>query len=178
MSKTDRFVFIVLKIVAWIIFVGLCIEAGALLVNFGFSLYNPEFVKNLYQKIDLSEMYALNKWYYFSMYSFVLTIAVLKAILFYIVIELVTKLNLTKPFNRFVSTKIFQVSYYTFSIGIISYIARQSAKNLLQHGVKTDMLHPFWIDSQSFILMAALIYVIAIIFLKGVEYQEELEETV
>jgi hypothetical protein len=40
------------------------------------------------------------------------------------------------------------------------------------------MLDPFWADGQAFILMAAVIYIIAIIFSKGVEYQEELEETV
>jgi len=40
------------------------------------------------------------------------------------------------------------------------------------------MLNPFWADSQAFILMAAVIYIIAIIFSKGVENQEELEETV
>ena len=37
---------------------------------------------------------------------------------------------------------------------------------------------PVLTDSQAFILMAAVIYIIATIFSKGVEYQEELEETV
>ena len=36
MSKRNNFVFKGLHIVAWIIFVGLCIEAGGLLVNFVF----------------------------------------------------------------------------------------------------------------------------------------------
>lgn len=43
-------------------FVGLCIEAGALIVNFIFSLYKPEFVHNLYQKLDLYKMYTDSKW--------------------------------------------------------------------------------------------------------------------
>jgi hypothetical protein len=60
----------------------------------------------------------------------------------------------------------------------LSYIARQSAKNLQHHGYSIDALNPFWADSQAFVLMAAVIYIIAIIFSKGVEYQEELEETV
>jgi len=178
MSKTNNFIFKGLKIVAWIIFVGLCIEAGGLIVNFFFSLYNPEFVQNLYQKLDLSEMYERSKWAFFSMYSFVLFISILKAYLFYIVVILVTKINLSKPFNSFVSRQILQLSYYTFSIGLLSYIARQSAKNLQHHGYIIDSLNQFWADSQAFILMAAVIYVIAIIFSKGVEYQEELNETV
>lgn len=178
MSETNNFIFKGLKIVAWIIFVGLCIETGGLIVNFIFSMYKPEFVQNLYQKLDLSEMYERSKWAFFSMYSFILFISLLKAYLFYIVIKLVTKIDLSKPFNNFVSRQISQISYYTFSIGLLSYIASQSAKNLQHHDYNIDMLNQFWADSQAFILMAAVIYVIATIFSKGVEYQEELEETV
>jgi len=178
MSKTNNFIFKGLKIVAWIIFVGLCIEAGGLIVNFFFSLYNPEFVQNLYIKLDLSDMYESSKWAFFGMYSFILFISILKAYLFYLVIVLVTKIDLSKPFNKFVSSQILQISYYTFSIGLLSYIARQSAKNLHHHGYSIDALNQFWADSQAFILMAAVIYIIAVIFSKGVEYQEELEETV
>lgn len=48
MSKTNNFVFWGLYAIAWLIFVGLSIEAGALLVNFFFSIYNPEIIRNLY----------------------------------------------------------------------------------------------------------------------------------
>ena len=88
MSKRNNFVFKGLHIVAWVIFVGLCIEAGGLIVNFIFSIYKPEFVQNLYQKLDLSEMYNRSKWAFFGMYSFILFISLLKAYLFYIVIML------------------------------------------------------------------------------------------
>jgi len=178
MSKTNNFVFKGLKIVAWIIFVGLCIEAGGLIVNFIFSLYNPEFVQNLYQKLDLSKMYERSRWAFYGMYSFILIISILKAILFYVVIKLVSEINLSKPFNKTVSIQILQISYYTLSIGLLSYLARQTAKNLQHRGYVIDTLNQFWADSQAFILMAAVIYVIAIIFSKGVEYQEELNETV
>lgn len=178
MSKTNNFVFTFLRIVAWVIFVGLCIEAGGLIVNFIFSIYKPEFVPNLYQKLDLSGMYKRSKWAFFSMYSFILVISILKAVLFYIVIKLVTKIDLSKPFNSFVSRHISQISYYTFSIGLLSYIARQSAKNMEHHGFVTDNLNRFWTDSQAFILMAAVIYVIATIFKKGLEIQNENDLTV
>ncbi|WP_055445467.1 DUF2975 domain-containing protein [Lacinutrix himadriensis] len=178
MSETNNVVFKGLKIVTWVIFVGLCIEAGGLVVNFICSLYNPEFVANLYQKLDLSEMYTTSKSAFFSMYSFILIISILKAYLFYLLIVLVTKIDLSKPFNSFVSKQISQISYYTFSIGLLSYLARQVAENLQHRGYNIDMLNQFWADSQAFILMAAVIYVIATIFSKGVAYQEELEETV
>lgn len=178
MSKTNNFVFTGLHIVAWIIFVGLCIEAGGLLVNFFFSLYKPEFVQNLYQKLDLGEMYADSKLTFFGIYSFILTISILKAFLFYIVIRLMHKMDLSKPFNTYVSRQILQISYYTLSIGLLSYIARQFAKNLTHHGFVTDNLNQFWTDSQAFILMGAVIYIIATIFKKGVDIQNENDLTV
>jgi hypothetical protein len=178
MSKKNNFVFIGLSIVAWIIFVGLCIEAGGLIVNFIFSIFKPEMVHNLYQKMDLSELYNRSQWAFYGMYSFVLVISILKAILFYTVIRLISKLDLEKPFNNYVSKQITQISYFTFSIGLLSYIARETAKNLQHHGYEIDQLNQFWIDSQAFILMAAIVYVIAAIFKKGIEIQSENELTI
>jgi len=178
MSKANDFVFTVLKIVSWVIFIGLCIESGGLIVNFIFSIYRPEFVQNLYQKLDLSEMYERSKMAFFNMYSLILAISILKAVLFYLVIILVSKIDLSKPFNSFVSRKISQISYYTLSIGLLSYIARQSAKNLMHRGYVIDNLNQFWADSQAFILMAAVIYIIATIFQKGMDIQNENDLTV
>ncbi len=178
MSKRNNFVFTGLHIVAWIIFVGLSIEAGALLVNFIFSLFKPEFVQNLYQKLDLSEMYARSKWAFYSSYSFILVISILKAILFYEVINLLSNLNLEKPFNSFVSERITQISYYTLSIGLLSFIARQTANYFMHRGFEIDILYEFWADSQAYVLMAAVVYVIANIFSRGLEIQNENDLTV
>lgn len=178
MSKTNSFVFWALYVVAWLIFVGLSIEAGGLVVNFFFSLYKPEFVQNLYQKLDLINMYRDSKLAFFGIYSFILIIAILKACLFYIVIRLMHKMDLSKPFSAFVAKQISQISYYTLSIGLLSHIARELSKNLMHHGFITNNLNQFWTDSQAFIIMGAVIYIIATIFKKGVEIQTENELTV
>lgn len=178
MKAKNNFVFTILHIVAWIIFVGLSIEAGALIVNFIFSVFKPEMVHNLYQKMDLSQLFNRSHWAFYAMYSFVLVISILKAYLFYIVIRLISKLDLEKPFNNYVSEQISQISYFTFSIGLLSYIARETAKNLQHHGYETEQLNQFWVDSQAFILMAAVVYVIAVIFKKGIEIQSENELTI
>lgn len=178
MSKRTNLVFIGLHVVAWLIFVGLCIEAGALIVNFVYSIFKPEVVHHLYQKLDLSDMYGRSQPVFFGMYSFILFIAVLKAVLFYVVIRLLLKLDLSKPFNGYVASQIKLISYYTLSVGLVSYIAREISKNLQHHGFETGMLNPFWADSQAYILMAAVIYVIASIFSRGVEIQNENDLTV
>ena len=147
-------------------------------VNFVNCVFTPSVVGNLYQKLDLSNLYQQSQWTYYGMYSFVISISVLKAVLFYIVIELLLKLDLAKPFSSFAAKKIVQISYFTFSIGILSLIARQTAKSLSKHGYEIDKLSQFWVDSQAYILMAAVIYVIATIFKKGVDIQNENDLTV
>jgi len=171
MTRTDNIVFKGLHIVAWIIFVGLCIEAGGLLVNFIFSIFKPEFVQNLYQKIDLTVVYRENKMAFFGIYSFILAISILKAYLFYLVIILLQKMDLSKPFTTFVSQQILQISHTTLSIGVLSYIAKEVAKH--HYFNMTERLNEFWTDSKAFILMGAVIYIIAIIFKKGVTIQNE-----
>jgi hypothetical protein len=178
MSKRNGFVFKALHVIAWVIFVGLSIEAGGLIVNFIFSVLKPEFVGNLYQKLDLSKMYLQNQWAFFGMYGFLLFVSILKATLFYTLIMLLYKLDLSKPFSGYVADKIKSIAYYTFSIGIISHIATQIAKSLLHYGYETDKLYQFWEDSQAFILMSAVVYVISEIFKRGVELQNENDLTV
>lgn len=178
MSKTNNFVFWGLYIIAWIIFVGLCIEAGGLIVNFIFSLYRPEFIQNLYQKLDLIEMYNASRLSFYGVYSFILIISILKACLFYSVIRLMHKMDLSKPFNTFVARQISAMSYFTLSIGVLSHIARQFVKNLMHQGFIPDNLNQFWADSQAFILMGAVIYIIATIFKKGVAIQIENDLTI
>src|SRR5690606_11346071 len=114
MSKTNNLIFKGLHIVAWIIFVGLCIEAGGLIVNFVFSLFKPDAIQNLYQKLDLSNMREQSQCAFYSSYSFILVIAILKAYLFYIVVMLMHKMDLSKPFSTFVSEQVAKISYYTF----------------------------------------------------------------
>ena len=178
MTKRTNLVFTGLKIVAWLIFVALCIEAGALIVNFIYSLFKPSVVGHLYQKLDLSQIYEHSKMVYFGIYSFILFISIMKAYLFYVVIRLLMKFDMSRPFSSYVAGQITNISYITFSIGLISYISREISRNLVHHGVEIDKLNQFWADSSAYIIMAAVIYVIASIFSRGIELQNENDLTV
>lgn len=178
MSKTNKFVFWGLYAVAWLIFVGLSIEWGGLFVNFIFSIFKPEFLPNLYQKLDLTNLYTESRMLFLGVYSFILTISFLKAVMFYIVIRLMHKMDLAKPFNSFVANQILYISYFTLSIGMLSYIARQLTKSINHFGFEINELTQFWADSQAFIVMGAVIYIIATIFNKGVGIQNENDLTV
>lgn len=177
MSATNNIVFNFLKIISWIIFVGLCIEAGGLVVNFFFSIYNPSVVPKLYQKLDLGALRAQDNRAFLYVYSFILSISILKAVLFYVVAMLATKIDISRPFSDYAYGKIAQISYCTLSIGLLSYIARQWVRTISFNEQATE-LNQFWADSQAYILMAAVIYVIATIFKKGLEMQHENDLTV
>jgi|GEM_PF-5325910 hypothetical protein len=69
------------------------------------------------------------------------SISLLKVYLFYVVIRLLSKLDLSKPFSNFASERITKISYYTISTGLFSYVARQTAKNLQHHGYVIDNLN-------------------------------------
>jgi hypothetical protein len=123
-------------------------------------------------------MYKTSRAVFYGIYSFMLAISILKACLFYTVIRLMHKMDLANPFTGFVAKQIAQISYYTLSIGLFSYIARQLTKNLMHRGFVTDNLNQFWEDGEAFILMGAVIYIIATIFKKGVDIQNENDLTV
>lgn len=178
MSKTNNFVFWGLYTVAWLIFVGLSIEGGGLIINFVYSLYKPDVVQNLYQKLDMMPIFYKSKWSFWGLYIFILSIALLKVVLFYILIVLMHKIDLKKPFSTFASKQIMRVSYFTLLIGILGYIAKKITTSLNNNGFSTPHLDQFWSDSQAFILMGSVVYIIATIFKKGVEIQNENELTV
>jgi hypothetical protein len=178
-TKTkEQVLFIFLQVIAWVFFIGLSIEAGGLIVNFVFSLFKPDFIQHLYQKLDLTDLYQRSQLSFFGLYGFILVIAILKALLFYVAIRLMSKMDLSKPFNSFVSKQISFIAYYTLSIGLLSHIARATANALLGANLLADKLNTFWDDGQAYILMAAVIYIIATIFKRGVEIQNENDLTV
>lgn len=112
------------------------------------------------------------------MYGFILTISILKAYLFYVVINLLHKIDLLKPFNSDVADKIKKISYITLSIGIFSLVAREISRSMEHYGLESEILDKFWVDGSAFLLMAAVVYIIATIFSRGVEIQNENDLTV
>jgi hypothetical protein len=95
-----------------------------------------------------------------------------------VVIQLVTKINLAKPFSSFVAQQIANISYHTFTVGILGLLAQAITTELGQNGYAVSDLAQFWTDSSAFVFMAAVVYVIAAIFSRGVELQNENDLTV
>jgi hypothetical protein len=178
MSKKDDFILNALCVVAWLGFIGLCIETGALLVNYIYSLFKPEVVQNLYLKLDLSDLHTRNRAHFTRLYIFALAISGLKAYLFYLVIDIFTKLNLVKPFSEDIARLITRISHQALAIFVLSCVAYLYTQHLMDENYHVAGIERYWNDREAFLMMAAINYVIAQVFYKGLELQNENDLTV
>lgn len=178
MNKNNDLVLKVLHVISWIAFIGLCIEAGALIFNFVFALFKPIASRNIYMGLDLSEVYEQQFPHFIGMMSFVVALAIMKAYLFYLVVKIFLKLNLVKPFDIEIAKLIEGISYEAMAIAVLSIIAHQYMQRLVHRGLEVSDLERYWNDTAAFLMMAAILFVIAQVFRKGIELQKENDLTV
>ncbi len=178
MTKKDDFILKALNVLSWIIFIGLCIEAGALIFNYFLTLFNPIASQSIYKGLNLSEMYENQFAHYNGLMSFIVVLSVLKAYLFYLVVKIFMKLDLANPFTGEIARLIERISYEAFAISVVSFIAHQYTKRLIQSGYDVSHAGKYWDDTTAFLMMAAIIFVISQIFRRGIELQNENELTV
>ncbi|TDQ15064.1 DUF2975 family protein [Algoriphagus boseongensis] len=178
MSAKTETIFKILKVFSWIVFIGLSIKAGALIFNYIFAWFNPAATHNLYDGLDLSALYQSNEIYYQSILSLLIILSISKAHVFYLIIQIQSKLNLVKPFSEGVSELILKISYSTFFIGILGWFTREFSRWLEKRGYELGSVGGYWEDYQAFFMMAGIIFIIAQIFKKGLELQNENDLTV
>ncbi len=173
-SKTNQ-VLTVMHIVSWIVFIGLCIQTGAILITSFISLFvNPEAAQNLYLGLDLSELLAHDKRQYLYVLSFIIGLSALKAYLFYLVITVFKKLNLNHPFSSSVVSIITKISHVALGTGIVGLIAENYSRWFLHRGIAVEQ---DW-GSTGFLFLAGIIFIIALVFKRGTEIQSENELTI
>lgn len=175
MATTNSTVLKLVNVLSWVIFIGLCIKAGAILISFLVSLLiNSDGAKNLYLGLNLYDVYAYDKRHYIQMVSLVLALTGLKAYIAYLVVKIFMKFNLSVPFNQSVGSLIFQISYFALATGIMAMMANAYSKWLRKGGVAV----PLEWGSGEILFFAGVIYLIAEVFKKGTELQTENDLTV
>lgn len=178
MSKKNNFIWKAIQTICWLIFAGYSVQTGALMFNFVYSLFNPVATHNLHLGLDLSQLYSNSQLVYVFVFVLIIVISALKAFVFFIVLKLFKKLNLVKPFSENVSSIISKITYYAFAIGIISIISQQLIQRLIQKGFNVGVVERYWNDGGTYLMMSAILFVIALIFQKGIELQNENDLTV
>jgi hypothetical protein len=177
MSRKTDFFLKTLYVIAWIIFVGLCIDAGGLIVNSYVTLFiNPAASAKFWGGMKLYPLYTFNQSHFVTVVSLLIIVSVLKSILFYIIINLFHKkrLNLSSPFNETLGKHIFLLSYLSLGIGLFSYWGSQVSEWLvmISNGTLTSTIQDLQFDSADvWLFMGVILLVVAMIFKKGIEIQ-------
>ncbi|SFC92475.1 DUF2975 domain-containing protein [Flavobacterium phragmitis] len=168
----------ILNILSWIIFIGLCVEAGMYLFNGIYTLtinsYNARF-------LNLLDIYNYNVSFYIQEICFISIVAILKAIMFYLIVKLLheKKLNIKQPFTAETGRFISYLSYLAFGIGLFSLWAEKFNSWLITNNVKVPTLESLNLEGGGvWIFMAIVLFVIGQIFKRGIEIQSEIELTV
>jgi len=172
----------ILYVVAWVVFIGVCTEAGGFIVNMVVAMVvEPGGANKFWQEVNLSALFQYDHGYFLVQTLLMSMVAVMRAILFYLIVKILhdKKLNMSQPFNKAVGRFIFNVSYLTFGIGLFSLWGANYAEWLVKQGVAMpEIQHMRLAGADVWLFMSITLYVIAQIFKRGIEIQEENELTI
>lgn len=181
MKTNTALILKILLVLSWIIFVGLCVEAGGFIANAIFALANPDRVQYLWHEVNLNNLFQYDYDHYFAMATVMSIVTMMKACLFYLILKLLhdKKLNLAQPFNQEMARFITSVSFLTLLIGLFSWSGVQYAEWLAEQGVHMPDPQALQLGGADvWLFMSITIFVIAQIFKRGIEIQTENELTV
>lgn len=172
----------VLHVISWIIFIGLCVEAGGVIFNAIFTRFvNHEAAKQFWEGIDLSSLYNFDPGHFLVQTTFMSVVLVMEAIMFYLIVKILhdKKLNLLQPFNKEVGKFISNLSYLTLGIGLFSYSGSKYTSWLVHQGVNMPEASQLKLGGVDvWLFTCVMLFVIAKIFKRGVELQEENDLTI
>src|SRR5450755_1317295 len=170
----------ILNVISWILFTLLCIQAGIFLFNAFFTLViNPTDAKYFKRgEIDFSNLYAFGAWSFFAETLMMTLVAGIKAYMFYLIIMIFRTLNMVKPFSKEVGQYIFRISYVVLVIGVFSFLGIEYSEWLLRQGVKLPVMYKYFGGGDVYLIMGAMLFIIAQVFKRGIEIQTESELTV
>ncbi|MCF3111326.1 hypothetical protein LL912_21240 [Niabella sp. CC-SYL272] len=170
-----------LNVLAWIIFIALCVEAGAIMVSSVLWLILPGYAHHLYKWEDLSPLFEYDKGHFTAIIIVISIVTLLKTLLFYMVIKLMRNKNLkfARPFSTEVNRFILYGAVIAFFIGLFSKYGFKYAQWLFSKGVHMPDAADLKLDGPDvWILMGVILFVIAQGFKRGVELQQENDLTV
>jgi Protein of unknown function (DUF2975) len=179
--KTDH-ILKALNVLSWVIFLGLCVEAGGILFNTIFVLiFNSEGAVKFWQEVNLNELYLYNQSHFITQTSLMVIATVLKAILFYQIVKLFyhKSFNLAQPFNEATGKFLVLIGYITMGVGIFSLWGSEFSKNMISRGVQMPDVQSLRLaGADVWLFMSVVLLVIAHMFKKGIELQKENDLTI
>lgn len=153
------------------------ILCGSQLLTLVASFINPDWAKRTYEA-DLNIFSIREHSIAFYVYAMCLVILVsaLKALIWYVVFRLLSKLKLQTPFSMEVEKRLEKIAYLLLGVWIVSsFFWKIYVYYLLK---ATGIQLPANNSGDEYLFMAGIIYIISQVFKRGIEIQEENQLTV
>lgn len=182
LSKTDQMkirtehILTFLKIVAWLAFVGYGIKAGSQAVALVAIFIDPNWAEKVYEVNPLLlKLRQYNAQYFVNAMSLLVFLLAFKAHIWYLVIQLLSKLRLKTPFSKDTAKRLEKIAFELLGIWLVNIMGMA----YLQWLEKTtgEQLGDLGVGDE-FLLIAAIVYIVSQIFKRGIELKEENELTI
>ncbi|WP_046756055.1 DUF2975 domain-containing protein [Kordia jejudonensis] len=173
MNSTAKNILKIMRLLAWIAFIGLLIKAGAIIMSYGISTNNPEAAKDLYKGMDLSRYEAYNFVQYTIIVMYYVIMYLMQAYIALFGAKLLSSINIEKPFSAEVVQLLHKISYTILGVGILAILHNVHVGIINANaGIEAELI------AGEFIFLAGLVYVLAQLFKKGAVMQAENDLTV
>lgn len=173
MKHKTEIILWVLNVVAWVVFIGLLVETGAIIFSWAVSLIKTLAASDLYEGLDLSAYKNASSVHYHVLVWIKVVFYGGQAFVAYLMTKLMAKLNIERPFDTEVAQLMHRISMGIFQVWLIALFHNMQVEYVEK---KYDIAgNPISLD---FILLAGIVYVFAEMFKRGVEMQAENELTI
>src|SRR4051812_26391204 len=175
-TKTET-ILMVSKILALLGAIWYSILCGSGLLTFVASFINPDWAKRTYEvDLNIFSIREHSAGFYFSAMCLTIAVSALKALIWYVVLELLSKLKLQTPFSMEVEKKLERIAYLLLGVWIVSSIFWKIYIYYLSKstGIRLQTNN----SGDEYLFMAGIIYIISQVFKRGIEIQEENQLTV
>ncbi len=170
--KTKR-ILKIMHVLAWVAFIGLSIKAGAIIVSYFLSFGNENAGKDLYEGINYFAYKQNNTTHYSILVMYRVLQFSVQAYVAFLVIKLLSNLNIQKPFNNNALKWMQRITYCLITLWAIVVIHNIHVGVLeASTGVKATLL------SSEFVYIAGIVYVFSLLFKRGLELQSENDLTI
>jgi ABC-type multidrug transport system fused ATPase/permease subunit len=174
--KTET-ILTVSKFLAFLGVIGYSILWASQLTTLVASFINPEWAKRTYEvNLTLFSIREHNTGYYVCAMCLGIAASFLKALIWYLVFDLLQKLKLQTPFSMEVEKKLERIAYLLLGVWIVSSIFWKIYLYYLSK--ETGIQLPANNSGDEYLFMAGIIYIISQVFKRGIEIQEENQLTV
>ena len=160
-SSTENFLKLI-RILAWLAFLGFLVKAGGIIMSFGVSFNNAEAAKDMYRGMDLSryETYSFVHFSVITLYHIISNLMLAYIALF--TAKILKSEHIENPFSNEMILLLHKISYTILGVAIVGTIHNIHIGALERNiGITADYF------PNEYIFLSILVYVLARLFIKG-----------